>query len=76
LQLGITDFIKKFSSIPETEPLFTIIKARTINTAQIKDKQEKKYWNKLKKLNAIPSEYLSIDEIMIDLNHFAKEKKI
>lgn len=76
LNLGLTDFSKKFASIPESEPLFTIIKSRTIDTSKIKDKEEKKYWNKLKRINAIPSEYLSTDEIMIDLTNFAKEKKL
>lgn len=75
LNLGITDFMRKFSSIPETEPLYTIIKSRVINTSKIKDKEERKYWNKLKKQNAIPSEYLSTKEIMLDLKNFAKEKK-
>lgn len=68
--------MKKFSSVPESEPLFTILKSRTINTANIKDKEERKYWNKLKKINAIPSEYLSAREIMLDLTNFTKEKKI
>lgn len=67
--------MRKFSSIPETEPLYTILKSRVINTSKIKDKEERKYWNKLKKQNAIPSEYLSTKEIMLDLKNFAKEKK-
>lgn len=74
--MGITDFSKKFASIPENEPLFTIIKSRTIDTSKIKDKEEKKYWGNLKRLNRIPSEYLSIGEIMLDLSNFTKEKKI
>lgn len=75
-ELPLSDFIRKFKSIPENEPLFTIIKSRTIDTSKIKDKQEKKYWNELKKINKIPSEYLSVDEILSDLSKFAKEKKI
>lgn len=75
-KLPLSDFIRKFKSIPENEPLFTIIKARTIDTSKIKDKQEKKYWNELKRINKIPSEYLSVDEILNDLSKFAKEKKI
>lgn len=75
LNLGITDFMKKFSSIPETEPLYTILKSRTIDTTKIKDKEEKKYWNKMKRNNAIPSEYLSTKEIMLDLSKFTKERK-
>ena len=38
MKLGLTDFLKKFQSIPENEPLFTIIKSRNINLAKIKDK--------------------------------------
>ena len=68
--------MRKFSSIPESEPLFNILKSRTINTSKIKDKEERKYWNKMKKHNAIPSEYLSTQEIMLDLKKFAKEKKL
>lgn len=68
--------MRKFSSIPESEPLHLILKSRTINTAKIKDKEERKYWNKLKRSNAIPSEYLSTQEIMLDLKKFSKEKKL
>lgn len=75
LKLGISDFTRKFKSIPEEEPLFTILKSRTINTSQIKDKEERKYWNKLKRINQIPSEYISTREIMLDLKNFTKEKK-
>lgn len=75
-ELPLSDFLRKFESIPESEPLHTRIKARTINTSKIKDKEEKKYWNELKRINKIPSEYLSVDEILNDLSKFAKEKKI
>ena len=75
LNLGLSDFMRKFNSIPESEPLYTIIKSRTIDTNKIKDKEEKKYWNKLKKINAIPSEYVSTKEIMLDLAKFTKERK-
>ena len=76
LKLGITDFTRKFSSIPESEPLYTIIKSRTIDTNKIKDKEERRYWNKLKRLNAIPSEYISTREIMLDLTKMSKEYKL
>jgi hypothetical protein len=76
LNLGASEFMIKFNSIPESEPLHTIIKSRTINTSEIKDKEERKYWNKLKRLNAIPSEYLSTKEIMLDLSKTSKEIKI
>ena len=68
--------MKKFASIPESEPLFTILKSRSIDLNKLKDKEEKKYWNKLKRINAIPSEYISTREIMLDLSNFVKEKKI
>lgn len=61
--IGLTEFSIKISSIPENEPLYTIIKSRTINTESIKDKDERKYWRELKRLNKIPDEYLSIEEI-------------
>lgn len=76
LKIGITEFNIKIGSIPETEPLFTILKSRVINTAKIKNKEERKYWNELKRKNQIPAEYLSTQEILLDLKKFAKEKKI
>lgn len=76
LKLGISDFVRKFNSIPESEPLFTILKSRSIEISKIKDKEEKKYWNKLKRLNAIPPEYISTREIMAGLEKFVKEKQI
>ena len=66
----------KFNSVPESEPLHTILKSRTINLSKIKDKEERKYWSKLKRLNAIPSEYVSTQEIMLDLSKISKEIKI
>lgn len=76
LHLGMTEFNIKLNSIPESEPLFTILKSRVINTAKIKDKEQRKYWNELKRKNRIPSEYLSTSEILTDLKQFTKEKKI
>lgn len=76
MRLRATDFLIKLNSIPESEPLYTIIKSRTINTRKIKDKEEKKYWSELKRLNAIPPEYISTKELFLDLNSFTKEKKI
>lgn len=72
--MGITEFSRKFT-IPESEPLYKIIKSRTIDLGTIKDKEEKKYWRELKRINAIPEEYLSTEEVMIDLTKFTKEKK-
>lgn len=75
-KLPLSDFLRKFKSIPESEPLYTIIKSRTIDTSKIKDKQEKKYWNELKRINKIPSDYLSVEEILKDLSKIVKENKI
>ena len=72
----MTEFNIKLGSIPESEPLYTILKSRVINVSQIKDKEQKKYWNTLKNKNRIPFEYLSPSEIMLDLKQFTKEKKI
>lgn len=74
LDIGITEFKRKFT-IPKDEPLYEIIKSRTINLSTIKDKEEKKYWQKLKKVNAIPKEYLSNSETMLELKNFVREKK-
>lgn len=71
LNLGLFEFKKLLGSIPESEPLFNIIKSRTINTAQIKDKEERKYWNKLKQINRIPDLYLSNQEIFSNLKQQA-----
>lgn len=70
LNLGLLQFKKKLSSIPESEPLYNIIKSRTINVAKIKDKEERKYWRNMKKQNRIPQLYLSDNEI----NSTIKEK--
>lgn len=63
LKIGITEFNRKLASIPKNEPLFEIIQSRVINTSQIKDKEERKRWRKLKKANQIPQMYLSTEEI-------------
>lgn len=62
-------------SIPEDEPLFKIIKSRTININKIKDKEERKYWQELKRINEIPQIYLPTSEIDQRLNEFIKKKK-
>ena len=63
LDLGIHTVRRKMASIPETEPLYTIIKSRTINTNKIKDKEERKYWEELKRINKIPDIYISSQEL-------------
>ncbi|MBO7712764.1 MAG: hypothetical protein J6S85_04290 [Methanobrevibacter sp.] len=76
LKLGISSFMMKFNSMPESEPLYTIIKSRSMRTSEIKDKDEKRYWNKLKRINRIPDEYFSSKEILLDLSRVAKENKL
>lgn len=75
LNLGLSDFMRKFSSIPESEPLFKILRSRTINLGKIKDKEEKKYWSELKRINKIPDEYISLEEIISELQKNIKEIK-
>lgn len=67
MKLGYEEFSMKLGSIPETEPLYNIIKSRTIDIGKIKDKEERKYWRELKKLNAIPDIYKSNEELDRDL---------
>lgn len=76
MSLGITEFMMKFNSVPESEPLFTILKSRVIKLDEIKDKEERKHWRKLKRKNAIPEIYLSREEIMDRITKIAKEKKL
>lgn len=63
LDIGLTEFNRKLNSIPKTEPLFEIIQSRVINVSKIKNKEERKYWKELKRLNKIPQLYLSTEEI-------------
>lgn len=75
LNLGFIEFQKKLCSIPKSEPLFDIIKSRTINLGKIKNKEERKYWRDLKRINAIPQIYIPTDEIYADLKSKIKETK-
>lgn len=61
--MGYEEFGMKMGSIPEAEPLFTIIKSRVINIGKIKDKNERKYWEEQKRLNKIPSKYIPRKQI-------------
>lgn len=72
LNLGIREFNMKLASIPETEPLFKIIKSRVIELGKIKDKDERKYWSELKRVNKIPDVYLSDYEINETLRNYMK----
>lgn len=76
MNLGVTEFSMKIASIPENEPLHTIIKSRTINLGAIRDKEERKYWRELKRINKIPDEYLSINEIRKNLVESVRGNKI
>lgn len=76
LHLGINEFRKKLKSIPKNEPLNEIIKSRVININKIKDKEERKYWRDLKRINKIPDIYLSEEELNdIMLENFKNNKK-
>lgn len=68
--MGISEFRMKLKSLPKNEPLYDIIKSRTINLSKIKDKEERKYWRDLKRINKIPDIYLSNEE----LDNILKEK--
>ena len=72
LGLGYEQFSIKLKSIPESEPLHKIIKSRTINIGSLKDKEEKKYWRELKKINAIPDIYKSNEELDAQLKQNLK----
>lgn len=63
LELPLSEFNKKISSIPEGEPLYTIMKSRAINLSKIKDKNERKYWEQLKRDNKIPYAYYNNNSI-------------
>lgn len=65
MKLPLSDFNRKLASIPETEPLYTIMKSRAINTNKIKDKEMRKYWEQLKKDNKIPYVYYNNDDMQI-----------
>lgn len=75
LNLGFFEFKKKIGSIPKSEPLYDIIKSRTIGLGKIKDKEERKYWRELKRINQIPQIFISTDEIFRELKGRMKETK-
>lgn len=76
MKLPIDDVIRKISSIPKDEPLYDIIKSRTINISKIKDKGEKKYWREQRRINAIPTIFLSDKEINDTLNEAIRKNKL
>lgn len=75
LQLGLFEFKKKLGSLPKDEPLYEIIKSRTIDIGKIKDKDERKYWRELRRINEIPQVYLSNNEIDGKLKSAVKENR-
>lgn len=75
LEIKKSEFIRKIKSIPESEPLYKIIQSRIINIAMIKNKEEKTYWNNLKRINKIPDIYLSSQEVELNLKKMIGERK-
>lgn len=63
LELPLSEFNKKIASVPEGEPLYTIMKSRAISLSKIKDKEERKYWQELKRINKIPYACYHKDDI-------------
>ena len=76
IKIGYEEFSIKLNSIPESEPLYKILKSRSIDPAKIKDKDEKKYWQELKRINKIPDIYKPISELENELNKKIKERGI
>lgn len=72
LNLGIREFQMKLGSIPENEPLYKIIKSRVIDISKIKDKEERKYWSELKRVNRIPDIYLSDEEVNNNIKDYLR----
>ena len=75
LQKGFLEFKKKLGSIPKSEPLYDIIKSRTIDLSKIKDKEERKYWREMKKVNEIPQIFIPTQEVYQELKGRLKETK-
>lgn len=67
LKMGYEEFTMKLGSIPEQEPLYTIIKSRVINIDNIKEKEERKYWREMKRIHKIPDIYLPNEVIVNNL---------
>lgn len=72
LNMGISEFNRKLGSVPRNEPIYEIIQSRVINPSTIKDKEERKRWRKLKRINQIPQIYLSTEEIDLILKEEMK----
>lgn len=72
MKIRLSEFLIKLKSIPEQEPLFKIIQSRVIDISKIKDKEERKYWRNLKRINRIPDIYLSNEELDNNLKSMVK----
>lgn len=72
MKLGIEQFSMKLNSIPNNEPLYEIIKSRTIDLSKIKNKDERNHWKELKRLNKIPDVYKSNEEIEMEMKEQLK----
>ena len=75
LDMGYEEFNAKLNSIPSNEPFYDIVKSRVINLTDIKDKEERKYWRKLKETNRIPDIYKSNQEITNGLQKMISQSK-
>ncbi len=73
MNIGITEFNRKISSIPESEPLFTRIKSRVMNLNEINDKEQRKFWSKQRETYKIPQIYLSSQELDANLKEELKK---
>ena len=76
MDLGFCDFKRKLGSIPESEPLYKILKSRSIDLSKIKDKDERKYWQELKRLNEIPPIFISDEEQNRNLECIVKNNRM
>lgn len=76
MELGAEEVEIKIGSLPKTEPLYEVIQSRVINLAKIKDKEERKKWRSLKKINKIPDEYLDTEEIYENLKEGFKKNDL
>lgn len=72
MKIKKSEFNRKIGSIPKSEPLYEIIQSRVINLGKIKNKEEKKYWEELKRIHRIPDIYLSSQELESNLKKIVK----
>lgn len=72
LNMGYEDFEMKMTSIPESEPIFNVIKSRAIKLEKIKDKDERRYWREMKDANKIPAIYLPTKELNAEVENKVK----